>query len=101
MKPERITYNRRSWKSSGAMPFVRDRVTANRPPAIKGRAAIAPNAWTVTGPNRWYSGCGKNGTTYYPCILNSVANASNSHSSGGTPTIFPCTLYVLQPKNGG
>jgi len=31
------------------------------PPDEHGHGDDRPNAWTVTGPNRWYSGCGKYG----------------------------------------
>jgi len=37
------------------------RATAILQPVSTATATIAPNAWTVTGPNRWNPGCGKYG----------------------------------------
>ena len=42
-------------------PFARVRATTIRHPTITAKATIVPNAWIVSGPNRWYEGCGKYG----------------------------------------
>ena len=48
-------------KARGRCLSCGTRATAIRQPTSRARATMAPNAWTVTGPNRWYPGCGKYG----------------------------------------